>query len=168
MSSGTTTIITHATMNRRADRPMPAAEQRVDHVAAVELADRQQVERRHQQPDPSGERDRMKVDVDRVGIDAQHHVRQRPEQDRIAELKSAAGVSSGDTSESFSPITTASTASTAPAHGPAAPMSNITRRVRAGDRIRMNAPKVPMKKIDGNGAGMKYGGLTSTLCRATR
>jgi hypothetical protein len=78
-------------------------------------------------------------------------------------------VSSGDTSESLSPIATASTASTAPAHGPAAPISNITRRVRAGDRIRINAPKVPMKKTDGRGAGMKYGGLTSTLLRrATR
>ncbi len=49
---------------------------------------------------------------------------------------------------------TAGIASITPAHGPAAPMSNITRRVRAGSRIRMNAPKVPMMKNDG-GAGMK-------------
>ena len=42
-----------------------------------------------------------------------------------------------------------------PAHGPAAPISNSTRRERGIDRIRMNAPKVPMMKIDGNGAGMK-------------
>ena len=43
----------------------------------------------------------------------------------------------------------------APAHGPAAPISNRTRRERGIDFIRMKAPKVPMMKIEGNGAGMK-------------
>ena len=43
-------------------------------------------------------------------------------------------------------------ATTNPAHGPAAPISNMAWRVRAGDFILMNAPNVPTKKIEGNGA----------------
>ena len=42
---GITTIKMHPTTNKSRDRPMAASEQRVDHVAAIELAGRQKVER---------------------------------------------------------------------------------------------------------------------------
>src|SRR3990172_1273456 len=55
------------------------------------------------------------------------------------------------------PRTIAGTATARPASGPAAAMSNETSRLRAGERIRMIAPRVPQP----NGSGMKYGRLTA-------
>ncbi len=68
-----------------------SAEQGVDHVPAVELPDRQQVERGHEQPEPSGERDWMQVDRDAIRVDSEHPARESQEQNRVAELQ-AAGV----------------------------------------------------------------------------
>ena len=47
-----------------------------------------------------------------------------------------------------------------PAIGPAAPISTSAKRFLIGDRILINAPKVPIKV----GAGTKYGKVASTLC----
>jgi len=47
-----------------------------------------------------------------------------------------------------------------PARGPAAPTSNRIRRSIIGDFILINAPKVPINE----GAGMKYGKVTSISC----
>src|SRR5271163_999020 len=70
---------------------MAAREQRVDYVAAVELSDGQQVQRGDEQPEPSGERDRVEIDVDGRRIDAEHEVREAEEQDRVAELETTGG-----------------------------------------------------------------------------
>jgi hypothetical protein len=59
----------------------------------------------------------------------------------------------GMTSERLKPKTSAGTATRKPPHGPAAPMSKRARRSRGTSRMRMKAPKVPMKK--NGGAGMK-------------
>ena len=63
-------------------------------------------------------------------------------------------VSSGVTCDHLRPRIIATKVTTKPAHGPAAPMSNIALRVRGNVRIRMKAPKVPMNG-NGHGPGMK-------------
>ena len=68
---------------------MAASEQRINHVAAIELAGRQQVERGDEQPEPSRECHRMKVDADGVGIDVQNPLRELMEKNRVAELEAA-------------------------------------------------------------------------------
>ena len=50
------------------------------------------------------------------------------------------------------------TATTNPAIGPAMPMSNSAARERMGERMRMNAPNVPISV----GAGMKKGSVAQT------
>jgi hypothetical protein len=65
------------------------------------------------------------------------------------------------TTESLRPMRRTGTATTAPAIGPAAPMSISAFRFGTGDLILMNAPNVPMN----DGAGMKNGGVTSMSCR---
>ena len=62
-------------------------------------------------------------------------------------------------SDRRSPQITAGTATQTPAQGPAAPTSNRTRRFRGSDFMRMNAPKVPVKK---GGPGKKNGNVTGT------
>jgi hypothetical protein len=57
------------------------------------------------------------------------------------------------------PITSAGTATTNPAIGPAMPMSNSMCLVGIASRIRMNAPSVP---VSGRGAGRKNGSDAST------
>ena len=59
-------------------------------------------------------------------------------------------------------MNSAGTATTNPAIGPAMPMSKSATLVGMRDRIRMNAPSVP---VNGSGAGRKYGGDTSTPYR---
>ena len=56
--------------------PMTAAEQRINHMAAIELAGGQKVQRGDKQPEPSRECHRMKVDADGVGIDVQNPLRE--------------------------------------------------------------------------------------------
>ena len=133
---------------------MAAREQRVDHVAAVELADGQQVQRGDEQPEPSGERDRIEIDVDGRRIDAQNQVREAEEQERVAELEAAGGfVQRGHVGE----LEADDDGGNREHHScPRAGGADIEHHaaVRAGSRIRMNAPKVPMMKSDG-GAGMK-------------
>ena len=58
-----------------------------------------------------------------------------------------------------SPSQSAGSATSSPARGPAAAMSKSEFRSRAGERIRITAPRVP-KRNSGGGAGMKYGRLT--------
>src|SRR2546427_7199633 len=58
-------------------------------------------------------------------------------------------LSSGVTGDQCSPAIIATSATANPAHGPAAPISNIARRVRGSDRIRINAPNVPIEIGDG-------------------
>ena len=58
-------------------------------MAAVELSDRQQVQRGDEQPEPSCECDRIEIYVDGRRIDAQHQVRETEEQDRVAQLETA-------------------------------------------------------------------------------
>ena len=65
------------------------------------------------------------------------------------------------TVESRRPTAVAATATTKPAHGPAAPMSNSARRSGKRERMRMNAPKVPT----GGSPGMKYGSDAATPYR---
>src|SRR5208283_2875452 len=67
---------------------MTATEERINHVAAIELARGKKVERGDEQPEPSRERHRMKVDADRVGIDMQNPLRELVEQERVAEFES--------------------------------------------------------------------------------
>src|SRR2546425_148479 len=63
----------------------------------------------------------------------------------------------GTTLDHASPRKIAGNATARPASGPAAAMSKSEFRSRAGERIRMIAPRVPNPK----GAGMKYGRLTA-------
>src|SRR5208282_2866909 len=73
-----------------------------------------------------------------------------------------AEVSSGVTCDHSRLIIIAASATTKPAHGPAAPISNIARRLRGSDLIRIKAPKVPIEIGKGRKAGIKYGRLAST------
>ena len=63
------------------------------------------------------------------------------------------------TRDQDSPSQRAGSAMTSPARGPAAAMSKSEFRSRAGERMRITAPRVP-KMNRGGGAGMKYGRLT--------
>ena len=56
------------------------------------------------------------------------------------------------------PIASAGSRKTKPASGPATPISNRMRLEKIAERMRMNAPKVPVSV----GAGRKYGRLAST------
>src|SRR5712672_2768792 len=67
------------------------AQQRIHDMTAIELSYRQQVQRRDEQPDPSRERHRMEVNVDRVGIDSENNPRHAPEQNRVSEIQTAGG-----------------------------------------------------------------------------
>ena len=58
----------------------------------------------------------------------------------------------GVSRERLRPATNVGTATTKPANGPATPMSKRIGLVLIGPRIRMNAPRVPVRKI---GAGIK-------------
>jgi hypothetical protein len=63
----------------------------------------------------------------------------------------------GTTLDHARPRKIAGNAMASPASGPAAAMSKSELRLRAGERIRMIAPRVPKPR----GAGMKYGKLTA-------
>ena len=62
------------------------AEQRVGCVAAIELPDRKQVDRRQQKSKPRGKPDRAQREV-LVRHIGPHPVRDRPEQERLAEAE---------------------------------------------------------------------------------
>ena len=143
----------------------PATEQRINHVAAIELAYRQQVQRRDEQADPSGKSHRMQVNIDRIRIDPENHARDAPEQHRVAQVDTAHRVVERRDLRQLEPENYRNQRDEKPAQGPAAPISNIARRVRGGDFILINAPKVPIINNDGSGAGMKYGSVASTPCR---
>jgi hypothetical protein len=57
------------------------------------------------------------------------------------------------------PMTSAGTATTKPAIGPAIPMSNSIRLLGIGSRMRMKAPSVP---VSTSGKGRKNGSDAST------
>ena len=65
----------------------PVAEHRIRDVPSVELAERQQVQRRRKHPEPAGEHDRVHVQAvplrDRTG----HEVRRPLEQQRLTEVQ---------------------------------------------------------------------------------
>ena len=71
----------------------------------------------------------------------------------------------GGTTETYdqrSPSHSAGMATIRPASGPATAMSKSELRSRAGERIRITAPRVPNRNR-GGGTGMKYGGLAEPV-----
>ena len=66
--------------------------------------------------------------------------------------------SCGTRSEKITPMRVIGIASTTPASGPAAPISNKALRLGINGDMRIKAPIVPNK----NGAGMKYGSEAGT------
>src|SRR5207245_896305 len=70
---------------QRRQQARPAADDRVEHVAPVELAGRQQVQRGDEEPDPARESDRMQHDGVRIG--AEDEAREERGQQRVAQLE---------------------------------------------------------------------------------
>ncbi len=70
---------------------MAAWEERIHHVAAIELTNRQKIQRCYEQPDPSGEGNRMKIHVDHCRIHAEHQMREAEEEQRVSELETTGG-----------------------------------------------------------------------------
>ena len=58
------------------DPAVPAADERVHDVAAVELPDRQQIEKRHEEPEPTCQCDRMQQDGRVGGRDSEGEARE--------------------------------------------------------------------------------------------
>lgn len=89
-----------------------------------------------------------------------HATRPRVSSESPKTMVSAPGGRGSRGTRSDRRIPTASTgsATTNPASGPAMPMSNSARRVGIGERMRMTAPKVPMR----GGPGRKWGQVAHT------
>ena len=100
-----------------------AGRARVRDVAAIELAERQQVQRSREHAEPRGERHRVDVDVSR-GQRAEHQPRADLKQQRLAQASRLKSAAAGTTFESIRPKKSAGTSTTNPAIGPATPMSN--------------------------------------------
>ena len=153
--------IRHATIVKR-DEGAPAAEHGVRDVPAIELADREQVQRRRQQPEPGGEADRVHVDVNALAAS-------RPNVSHAAALNSSGSPSSAaalevlreldDARQAACPTNSTGTATRNPAIGPAMPMSNSWRLVGIGWRMRMKAPSVP---VSGTAPAENRAGTPST------
>ena len=76
----------------------------------------------------------------------------------VPNIKSPLWPIPGTTFDSATPAISGDTSATKPASGPAMPISNNTRLDKIAERIRINAPRVPIKV----GAGRKYGSEAST------
>ena len=93
------------------------------------------------------------------GIDpktSQVSARIRSESPKVSPLWSGSTI---PTRDHESPSRSAGTATNSPASGPATAISKSELRSRAGERMRITAPRVPNRK-NGGGAGMKKGRLT--------
>lgn len=74
---------------RERDVGRPSTENRVRNVAAVELSDREEVQRRRQEPEPSGERHGVHVDVRAVRQSTPNRPRDALEEQRFSQLERA-------------------------------------------------------------------------------
>ena len=142
---------------RDRDLPVSRSEERIRDAPAVELADREEVERRDEEPDPAREGHRVDEDVVPGRQRSEDEPRHEAHEQRVAE-RHASARRDGRHLRPAEPIQSAGSATTSPASGPAAAMSKSEFLSRAGERMRMMAPSVP--KSSGGGAGMKYGRLT--------
>jgi len=71
------------------DPAVETSEQRIRHMAAVELADREQIEERHEQSEPTGKGDRVQFDIDAISGDTKDEARQQGEQKRVSQEQAA-------------------------------------------------------------------------------
>ena len=125
-------------------------------VTAVELAGGEEVERGGEESDPGGAADRVEKEEVRIDAGMKERV-EEPEEKRNAEDDGVlVGIRVGDGRDETGvkdAVRRAGTAKTKPTNGPEAPTSKRARVVRIGERMRMKAPKVPMR----DGKGMKKG-----------
>ena len=113
---------------------LPASEHGVRNVAAIELADRKQVERGGEQAEPGGERHRMHVDGVALRQRAVEKIRNRLEEQRFAQFHESPCVGRQRCDrDRLMPTSSTGMATRKPAIGPAIPMSNSSRF--AGNRL---------------------------------
>src|SRR5215472_15522722 len=138
-----------------------------DDVAAIKLSTGNQIERRGKHSHPRSYRGGMQIELAGIHVRCRglatecgkNHLSQFENQGKPNNWALAVSPVSGLHKSKEKKST--GMATTNPAMGPAMPISNRSRRLRMGERMRMNAPRVPIKV----GAGMKNGQVANTFRR---